>query len=320
MQTGLIVIHQQRPAPSWDFHLPHWDVWTTCLRHIAIGHSGEVGLDWEKNVPVTAKIYRDEEAYEFLLEIVSGLHSPLVAETEVFGQFKDFVENTFRQRQNRWALHSLMLQLVKDVKVIRRKFLTGLGGQSYGSISRKYLAHFSDLAILGSGRLVGDILPWIAKKNGLLNEDEEKQRRSSNGELTVSEETLKIFCRSPDKAEHLKLKVPEVELLSLNSQGPFSTQAVVLAAPVAASWWSEWSLGRFPDLRLVLDLRGESDRDPLSGKTSVVALQDFFEALEVNRRQTETAVSAAKKQIQLVVRGLREAIRHRPFGWDDLCA
>ena len=69
--------------------------WQTCLRRIlflnssdnrAVIEAAEVG----KATPPTVEVFRGEEAYRFLLEVICGLNSPIVGETAVMGQFKEF--------------------------------------------------------------------------------------------------------------------------------------------------------------------------------------------------------------------------------------
>ncbi|MCB0361405.1 MAG: hypothetical protein KDD35_01700 [Bdellovibrionales bacterium] len=298
MGTGLIIIHQEKPAPVWQAPHTSFEVWSTCLRHIAIAHPSELSGCWERRLEPGGQVFRDEEAYEFLLEILSGLHSPLVAETEVFGQFKAFLDETLAKRKGIWPVQGLLLNLVKDVKSIRQSCLIGLCGQSYGSLTRKHLAPYSQLGVLGSGRLVKDILPWFAKK----------------------EIDLRLFCRSVEKAHELGAGFPSLKLESIREGGPFGTQALVVAAPIAGNWFRDWSKHRFPHLELILDLRGEGENDPLQTSVPVVCLRQFFSLLEENRKQTQNAVADARSHIQLIVKQLRESVRNRPFGWDDLCA
>lgn len=111
-----------------------------------------------------------------------------------------------------------------------------------------------------------------------------------------------------------------MKLESIREGGPFGTQALVVAAPIAGNWFRDWSKHRFPHLELILDLRGEGENDPLQTSVPVVCLRQFFSLLEENRKQTQNAVADARSHIQLIVKQLRESVRNRPFGWDDLCA
>ena len=296
MLSGLLVFHQKRPAPDWGPVPKPWAVWSTCLRQVAFAH-----CSWdERSLPKMdgAEVYQEEKAYRFLLEIISGLQSPLVAETEVFGQFKKFVEESLEVHGKGWVLRPVMEKLITDVKQIRQNHLIGLGGQSYGSLARKHLADCGRLGVLGSGRLTRDILPWFAKK----------------------ETGIRVFCRNLEKAKSLKEEFPYIELAALDDSQPFQKEALIVAAPVSGAWFKEWADSRIRGLEKVLDLRGECVEDPLQTNTSVVDLRAFFSQIEENRKQTEGAVRAALAQIDKILAQHQQSVRNRPFGWDDICA
>ena len=62
--------------------------WQTCIRQIALIDESQL-----ENVRPTLlrgdEIYHEDVGYRFLLEVICGLHSPLIGETEVYGQFKN---------------------------------------------------------------------------------------------------------------------------------------------------------------------------------------------------------------------------------------
>ncbi|MCB0366919.1 MAG: hypothetical protein H6624_15060 [Bdellovibrionaceae bacterium] len=296
MLSGLLVFHQRRPAPDWGSLPQSWAVWSTCLRQVAFSHrsladEGHPELEG-------AEVYREEKAYQFLLEIVSGLQSPLVAETEVFGQFKKFVDEALATHGKEWILRPVMEKLITDGKSIRQKHLIGLGGQSYGSLARKHLADCGRMGIVGSGRLTREILPWFAKK----------------------ESGVRVYCRNVGKAAPLKEEFPFVELVSLEAMGPMEEEALIVAAPVTGEWFEGWSETSIEGLKTVLDLRGECDEDPLTVTASVMNLKEFFAQIEENRQQIEAAVQAAHAEIRSILSQHQKSVRNRPFGWDDLCA
>jgi hypothetical protein len=93
-----------------------------------------------------------------------------------------------------------------------------------------------------------------------------------------------------------------------------------VAAPVSSEWFSSWSHECFTNLQLVLDLRGECDRDPIVGNAQVIGLADFFAAIEANRKQMDLAIQAAQRRIKELLIQIHQSVRNRPFGWDDICA
>ncbi len=60
-------------------------VWRTCVRQVAF-------VDEPTAIPQGVPAWHDEAAYAHLLEVVCGLHSPIVGETEVLHQFKVFAD------------------------------------------------------------------------------------------------------------------------------------------------------------------------------------------------------------------------------------
>src|SRR5919109_355258 len=61
--------------------------WQTCLRRIVFLHRSEPRDFADKPGSQT---YFGRDAYQFLLEVICGLHSPLVGENAVMGQFRQF--------------------------------------------------------------------------------------------------------------------------------------------------------------------------------------------------------------------------------------
>src|SRR5215831_12199098 len=95
--------------------------------------SGELGLP-------TIEIFRGREAYRFLLEVVCGLNSPIVGETAVMGQFKEFSQHA-KFPTTSWGafLRRITSNLMMDAKRIRHDHLQGIGSQSYGSLVRQHV-------------------------------------------------------------------------------------------------------------------------------------------------------------------------------------
>src|SRR5438045_3448988 len=88
MYSDLILIHRQSSTPFVADS--GWMLWQTCLRKIAFGGAEALG---SIQIETGDQILSGSEAYQFCLEVICGLHSPLVGETEVFGQFKNASES-----------------------------------------------------------------------------------------------------------------------------------------------------------------------------------------------------------------------------------
>src|SRR5205085_5331838 len=90
-----------------------------------------------KFIPPTVEVFRGQQAYAFLLEVICGLNSPIVGETAVMGQFKDFLLDAKFPRTS-WGnfLRQLVTNLMIDAKRVRARHMQGIGSQSYGSLVR----------------------------------------------------------------------------------------------------------------------------------------------------------------------------------------
>jgi hypothetical protein len=122
--------------------------------------------------PDGLECYSGPDAYAFLLRVTTGLASELAGETNIFGQVK-----------RAWSPHlhrEVWLQcLLEDAKDIRSRYLSGLGGHSYGRLVRRCLPEEPSLVdrpllLLGAGDLAQSVAPWLRHRPLLLwnrNED-----------------------------------------------------------------------------------------------------------------------------------------------------
>ena len=128
-------------------------VWRTCVREIAF-------VDSRAAVPSGATILHDEDAYAHLLEVICGLDSPMVGETEVLHQFKVFAANI---PDDHSAFREVGHQLLADARVVRSRHLIGLGSRSYGSAVRRIVADGACVAVAGTGLLAREIVPFVVR-------------------------------------------------------------------------------------------------------------------------------------------------------------
>ena len=184
--SELILIHRARNGNALELGVP---TWSTCLRQIAFMHSKDFsGL--EKDLLGTDEVYKSDAAFAFLLEVVCGLKSPLLGETEVQGQFKLFLAETSVKHEDFWGFFASFFQgILSESKHVRTNHLKNLGSQSYGSLIRRRLKGDESVSILGAGQLTGQILPWLK-----------------------SAKNIHVHARSPDRAEALRAGFPQVEV------------------------------------------------------------------------------------------------------------
>jgi glutamyl-tRNA reductase len=121
--------------------------WRTCLReiHFLPGH----------RIPFETGVLTDADAYALLLEVVCGLRSPLIGETEVQAQFKEFLASA-AAHDNRW-LKRLGQRVLGDAKRIRHKHLQGFGAHSYGRLTARHLIG-TRVAVVGTGALAAEVV------------------------------------------------------------------------------------------------------------------------------------------------------------------
>lgn len=299
--------------------------WQTCLRRLVILHQDalpshlNLGFDPRfdpkfdprfdprfNKAGARREIYRAASAYQFLLEIICGLHSPLLGETEVLGQFREFyLAAPFPE--NHWGnfLRQLTGDLLRDAKRIRRQYLQHLGHRSYGSHASQWLHSLPVLGVLGAGQLVGELAPWL-----------------------TAQATVRVFARNPARAAAALGEQQNLQVHGLSDHAtpgwPNAQSGLIIAAPLAAQEIYAWIERQGASFARVLDLRGEAVNDPLPkavlAGTEIMALQEFFAGLRQERQRGEKRATLARVAIaQAAQRQLRQT-QYRPYGWEDLCA
>jgi glutamyl-tRNA reductase len=234
------------------------------------------------------EIFRDKKAYQFLLEVVCGLHSPVVGETEVFGQFRTFWQNN----EFFYPLRQIMDSVIIDAKKIRGQHLKDLGGQSYGSLIRKMLKSPAQVAMIGSGAFVQDILPWIYK----------------------DENQISLFARNTTAARALQAEREKISVHSLDEK--IELPVVIVAAPLTSQEIQALVVNKDA---LVIDLRGESVQDRCTQFKNYKDLSAFFKAIEKNQSKITQAKTDALQAIGEMGQQRFNSESLRPFGWDDIC-
>ncbi|MGE4133141.1 MAG: hypothetical protein AB7F86_15975 [Bdellovibrionales bacterium] len=271
----LQIIHRRRPRVFEGVQAP---VFSTCLRSLAFTAAESAEPDDE--------IYSQAAAYSFLLEVICGLHSPIVGETEVFGQFKTFAKDWLKQDEKRGPL---IQRLFNDAKEIRTRYLSGLGHQSYGSWLRKRVQG-SDVHILGAGQLVQEIAPHLVK---------------------VARSVI-VHARRPEQ-----VKIINVEIRSL-ARRTFEAGTLIVAAPMTSNEIQLWMGERTP--HVIYDLRADSSLDSIDNRASRIVLDQLFAEIEANKSRLIPIVEQVKNEIQNCGRRWLTQEFVRPQGWDDLCA
>jgi len=278
--------------------------WKTCLRRVLFLNRSEHNAlieAAENQKQAAVEIYEREDASKFLLEVICGLNSPLVGETAVMGQFREFLAQT-RFPNTTWGnyLRQLTSTLLTDAKRVRHDHLQGLGSQSYGSLVRQQVRGLPMVSVLGAGQLAREILPWLIGKT-----------------------KVRVFYRNWDHAKELLNDYPEIELVKFSDPAADCQpegMGLVIAAPLSAAAVGKWVSQQGNSFSKCLDLRGEAETDPLTFSFPVIKLSELFDALRNDRQKLEGRVAAARAEIDRLSHRQMQQAQFRPFGWEDLCA
>lgn len=290
----LVVLHHKKSEKSQDFQgFPLAGIsWETCLRNIWIGTSSHYKTK-SGFCGANVQVYHEAKAYGFLLEVICGLHSPVFGETEVLGQFRQLVTSENLCNLHHSFYQNLFENLLKDAKDIRHRFIKGLGCQSYGSMTRKLLPEGKSLSIIGGGKLVQEILPWVSPHFQ---------------QITIHTRTHQEWMNKAQEKTPFQWKA--IEDFCEGSDSP-----LIVAAPMGSKDF-KGALG----CRFLIDFRSESTVDPLhfQGMKSWV-LDDFFQAFQLQNMKFEKVRRQIDLEIAACVERYFERQWIRPNGWDDLC-
>lgn len=300
MLEDILLVHRKSNR-NFSTVLSQVAVWKTCLRQILFSSETDFH-SVQDHLEKGDQVLRGEMALSLLLEILCGLHSPIVGETEVFGQFKNFVQSQKTENNPLFADHQKWLNFIMaEVKRTRSEHLVNIGSQSYGSLLRRYTKDLNSITLCGSGQLAQEILPWLAHK-----------------------QFTQIICRDPSKLQAFKEKYDNLTL-NTYSEAYVHGHALIIAAPIPDSRVLELMSRQDTRPTAVFDLRGEENKleDLLRvhfPHVSLMSLQKFFAEIEETKKETQTKIQAIKLALLEKAIAYTDRTELRPLGWDDLCA
>ena len=259
-------------------------MWRTCVREIAL-------VDPRSPLPIGARVWHDEAAYAHLLEVICGLDSPIVGETEVLHQFKVFSAG-LPSDHGTWR--EVAQSLLIDARAIRARHLIGLGSRSYGSAVRRLVADTPRVALAGTGMLARQIAPFLVRPD----------------------RTVDLWGRRPhvDGFENVTYRQLATSLPVI--EGPV---AIVIAAPLPSAEIGRL-VSRYLNPIVLIDLRAEGAQDPPPAIAPIVTLADVFAGVQDAAQTAAVRVQEAKDDIQQRARLFATRAKLNPSGWHDLCA
>lgn len=265
-------------------------VWKTCQRQIIFLDQTDLT---EIEINNSEQLFSGLDAEVFLAEILSGLKSPLIGETEVFGQFKlwwsQVSKDLIWKNQNRSRIENIF----SLVKMIREKVFCGQGSQSYGSLLRKHLVAQQPVDIIGAGVLAQEIVPWVQGKS-----------------------SFRIWCRNPKKVLALNLTKDVFDLHHHDQLSKF----VVVAAPLTDENLNQWLREKgFTVEHRLFDFRPNSATfKPFVQPHTHVRLNDFFEKTSEYKSEMDLLVNQSQQLIAGWKTQQENKMQIRPFGWEDV--
>lgn len=271
-------------------------VWTTCLRQILFTTVD----DFEQHqIYDSDLVLTSADAVAFLAEVLCGLKSPVFGETEVFGQFKIFLDSAPKTNHPVISSHAKWVRFLFElVKNLRTEHIKNTGSNSYGSTLRKLTRDVSELSIIGAGQLATEILPWISKNK-----------------------KIQLHVRNTEKYEELSVKFPEVKITKLYSNDTSFDKALIIAAPIdnADLIASIERADNKPEFIYDLRASGFDELRQTLKNVKMLSLSDFFEIFNEDKVKFENLKIKISQIIQQRCEDYSNRSEIRPHGWDDLC-
>jgi glutamyl-tRNA reductase len=289
MWSNLLILHSNdKDRDKEGFSgLAHWK---TCMRTLYIGDVRIFDVSQARFSPYY-KVYVGYDAYKLLLEIVSGIRSRLLGETEVLAQFKEIMKNeTLPKNSLGDYLKKLRDQIIEDSRKIRSGHLRFLGDQSYGGLANRYLKSAPEVFLLGTGNLAVKVLPWLLEKN----------------------RTVTVVGRNIEKLQEISGKYP-VQTQRLESYTP-GEHAIVIAAPMAVK-------DMIPDIKentIVVDFREDDKKDQFPDSINYISFESMLNSLKAQEERNKEL----KKKLEIVVSEITAERENESqnflYGWEDI--
>lgn len=282
----------------------------TCQRQLYLGFKAQpFHTSWSllKNYPQHVTLLEGQQAYQYLLEVICGLQSQLLGESEIVGQFKSAYQEYIASDVRSTYIMEVLEKLFKDAKEIRTQYLMQIGQYSYSGLAKKILAQRqvpqqAPILITGAGKLAHDLIKVLRKKYHLT-----------------------LCARNRQKVEHLatnyQLETLEWDYLGHTHQYPLIINTIGAEQTVLfnQNFFAKWQQQR-ADYRSFIDLGSPSVLElGQLNPSGLYLLEDIFSAGGKLKNEKKQKVFAARQAIeQLSVKRINANVVAFPFGWEDV--
>lgn len=245
---------------------------------------------------INAETLFDEAAYQYLLEIICGMQSKLVGESEIVAQFKQAYQQYIGQEKRNNTILLILEKLFKDAKEIRSRYLLGLAQNSYSSIARKHIFNkhkAKKVLILGSGQLAEDLINQFKKKSEVFlsarNNLKAKTLAKGHGIKTLP-------WKSFDKYGQFAHIVNSIGC----HQGSF----------IGHDFFNQWKKNH--QQRLFIDLGSPSVIDtPFDLSDGVMRLHSIFEEGAIHEKHKQRQIDTAKMALKEIVNKRKSCLNQK---------
>jgi glutamyl-tRNA reductase len=251
-------------------------------------------------------IFENQKAYQFILEVISGLKSNIKGETEIFGQFKLFYEQfKLKNLESSSFLDQVFSQLIQDCKFLREKHIKNWGSQSYGSLTRKLLDKQNPLLVIGKGQLAREMAPWLTQ--------------IPSKYLVVRDLQKKI---DPEFQDFSQVLINDMSAISYSGR-----INLVIAAPLTHKELESFMKSlkdRGLAIHKVVDWRGGVEL-PINDE-SEIKKENYFHLSDIKNTLAESEETLNEKikivqiEISKMIEKFGKKVQLYPWGWDDICA
>ncbi|MCX7999396.1 MAG: glutamyl-tRNA reductase [Leptospiraceae bacterium] len=236
------------------------------------------------------EVYYGYNAYKFLLEVVSGLHSKLFGETEVMRQFRENFKNEVLPKTSFGEyLRKLRDEIIEDSRKLRSGYLRNLGDQSYGGLAHRLLGKVRKVTVIGTGQLAEQVIPWLLE----------------NGR------EVSVAGRNWERLNLLQTRFP-IHTYSLEN---FPVEeGLVLCAPVPVTELiPDWE-----KVTIVVDFREKNEGDIFPTTCKYYSFESILELLKENEARNKKLKEKLEIIVSKIVEDREFVSSNNIFCWEDI--